>query len=168
MTTKNNSASRYDKEYSREYYLRNQEKIKAKSTLWRQNNPEKVKVNAKKSQQTKRHKEYNKRISKILNDRWIEMISVIKLSYGCQNTRCQCKGEFIAAELEFHHIDPDSKAFGITQLRKRRASLIANELNKCCVLCSNCHRRLHYCPELVSISGRCDITENMIKKLISE
>lgn len=49
------------------------------------------------------------------------------------------------AALDFHHIDPAtkeyhiSKMFGLAPNKKRIA-----ELDKCLVLCSNCHRELHY------------------------
>lgn len=55
-------------------------------------------------------------------------------------------GENHPATLDFHHEDPSVKEFGISYAVSRGHSLkrIKEELNKCIVLCSNCHRKLHY------------------------
>lgn len=44
---------------------------------------------------------------------------------------------------DFHHVDPKLKSFGI--LTKNRKSLEAqkDELDKCVLLCANCHRKRH-------------------------
>lgn len=46
--------------------------------------------------------------------------------------------------LDFHHIDKSDKEFNIAE---KRGSLskkaIEKEINKCVVLCANCHRKLH-------------------------
>lgn len=45
--------------------------------------------------------------------------------------------------LEFHHLDPMEKDFGISRtLTKSMATLIA-ETDKCILLCSNCHAEEH-------------------------
>ncbi|MCA0187800.1 MAG: HNH endonuclease [Proteobacteria bacterium] len=46
--------------------------------------------------------------------------------------------------LEFHHKDPDLKDFTISAKGHCRAwESIKAELNKCVLVCSNCHRELH-------------------------
>jgi hypothetical protein len=45
--------------------------------------------------------------------------------------------------LEFHHLDPNEKDFEISSVRKYDFSLVQNELDKCLLLCSNCHREEH-------------------------
>jgi len=48
--------------------------------------------------------------------------------------------------LEFHHINPKDKSFRInsnTMLSHSNKDII-KELSKCILLCSNCHRELHY------------------------
>jgi hypothetical protein len=44
--------------------------------------------------------------------------------------------------LEFHHWNPDSKAFGISAAIRLRLSpdKIAREMAKCVPVCSNCHQ----------------------------
>ena len=46
--------------------------------------------------------------------------------------------------LEFHHLDPRTKEFGIsTEGIPRRWDKIEAELAKCVLLCANCHREVH-------------------------
>lgn len=56
--------------------------------------------------------------------------------------------------LEFHHIDPATKSFELkTALERPKAwSSIVEELKKCVLLCSNCHRELH--SGLVSVESK--------------
>lgn len=46
--------------------------------------------------------------------------------------------------LEFHHIDKDKKEFGLSaQGLTRSWDKIKKELEKCVLLCANCHREEH-------------------------
>ena len=46
--------------------------------------------------------------------------------------------------LEFHHIDPDKKDFSLSHLKRYSFNqIIIDELDKCILLCSNCHREIH-------------------------
>lgn len=42
-----------------------------------------------------------------------------------------------------HHVDPKEKEKGIGELRHKDWAIIIAELEKCILLCANCHRRLH-------------------------
>ncbi len=55
------------------------------------------------------------------------------------------------AALEFNHIDPATKSFGIDMRKLSNANevILLEEIRKCNVLCANCHREHHY-PELNS------------------
>lgn len=47
--------------------------------------------------------------------------------------------------LEFHHIDDKTKDFGIGSKGYTRSwESIKNELDKCILLCANCHREEHF------------------------
>ena len=47
--------------------------------------------------------------------------------------------------LEFHHINPNEKemGFGDTRANNVKWSLLVEELRKCIILCSNCHKEVH-------------------------
>lgn len=47
------------------------------------------------------------------------------------------------AALEFHHIDPTKKDWNPSRVMSYRWDIIKSELDKCKLLCSNCHRELH-------------------------
>ena len=62
--------------------------------------------------------------------------------------RCEKCGENHPATLDFHHLDPSKKDIEVPKLFKSSKKLKA-ELEKCIVLCSNCHRKLHYEEKMV-------------------
>ena len=46
--------------------------------------------------------------------------------------------------LEFHHVDPNEKEFGVGENGYTRSiEAIKKELDKCILVCSNCHREIH-------------------------
>jgi hypothetical protein len=46
--------------------------------------------------------------------------------------------------LDFHHLDETKKTFGISAKGYTRAwEKVKDELDKCIILCANCHRELH-------------------------
>lgn len=46
--------------------------------------------------------------------------------------------------LEFHHLNPNEKDFGISQKGYTRSwEKVKSELDKCIMLCSNCHAEFH-------------------------
>lgn len=60
---------------------------------------------------------------------------------GC----CEICGydKYIGA-LDFHHINPNEKDFTIAKVRQYKFDeVIKEELDKCMLVCSNCHRKIH-------------------------
>jgi hypothetical protein len=55
-------------------------------------------------------------------------------------------GESHPGCLDFHHRDPASKDRAIADMIavKRNKKAILKEIDKCDILCANCHRKLHY------------------------
>ena len=45
---------------------------------------------------------------------------------------------------EFHHLDSEEKDFGISSYATLAWDKIKKELDKCVMVCANCHRELHY------------------------
>lgn len=68
------------------------------------------------------------------------LVDGIKEERGC--CFC-CVAE--ACVLDFHHINPSEKSRDVAEMVKNVANIekILAEINKCVVICSNCHRRLH-------------------------
>src|SRR5215469_14140919 len=60
--------------------------------------------------------------------------------------RCVDCGERHPATLQFHHLNSEDKVFNISRAANRGVSLdrIKKEINKCIVLCANCHIIRHY------------------------
>ena len=58
---------------------------------------------------------------------------------------CPC-GEKHPATLDFHHKDPSKKLFSFSRgsLNNYTEEEIVAEINKCEILCSNCHRKKHF------------------------
>lgn len=55
-----------------------------------------------------------------------------------------CGYDAYVGALEFHHIDPRQKLFGINSrtVNKKWDAVLA-EIDKCILLCSNCHKEVH-------------------------
>tara|TARA_R100000808_G_C2145995_1_gene153866 strand:+ start:1922 stop:2380 length:459 start_codon:yes stop_codon:yes gene_type:complete len=90
-----------------------------------QNNREVYKRRVKKS--TERYKKYGRKL-----------IYEFKLSNPC--TTC---GESNPVVLEFHHLDPKTKRDDISNMATHgySAKSIEEEIEKCIILCANCHRK---------------------------
>lgn len=46
--------------------------------------------------------------------------------------------------LEFHHVNSLEKEFSLSKYQSFRWDKVKKELDKCILVCSNCHRELHY------------------------
>ena len=57
-----------------------------------------------------------------------------------------CNGVFPEVCMDFHHINPNEKDqhYNNGQLKCWSMKRIVEELDKCVVLCANCHRIRHY------------------------
>ncbi len=47
------------------------------------------------------------------------------------------------AAFDFHHLDPKIKRFNWTKMRLQTWDRVLEELDKCILLCANCHRVVH-------------------------
>lgn len=55
----------------------------------------------------------------------------------------RCGYDRCMAAMEFHHIDPSKKEGELSKLKHGPWIKFKKELDKCILLCSNCHRELH-------------------------
>ncbi|MEW6492176.1 MAG: hypothetical protein AB1589_06515 [Cyanobacteriota bacterium] len=61
--------------------------------------------------------------------------------------RCEKCGEDHPACLEFHHLNPSEKKINLSEavaIKGWSKNKILDEIDKCVVLCSNCHKKLHW------------------------
>lgn len=76
----------------------------------------------------------------------VRRLKLKRLAVEYKGEYCQrCGYNKCIGALEFHHLDPSKKDFSISQDggNARSWSKIKLELDKCIMLCSNCHREVH-------------------------
>lgn len=54
-----------------------------------------------------------------------------------------CKQTFPPCCYDFHHIDPNQKETKVSQLTGMALDRLEEEIKKCIMVCSNCHRIIH-------------------------
>lgn len=74
--------------------------------------------------------------------------NIVELNKYKEKQKCQKCGETRFYLLDFHHKDPTQKNFGIAKHANTKLSTLMSEIDKCVVLCSNCHREFHYFSNL--------------------
>ena len=129
----------YQKMYQKKYRETHKEKFveynrNRKKTTKQKQRQYNLKYNQTENAKEKRS-QYNARRTKARRD----IISNVKIHYGCQNPNCQSVGRLPSCCLDFHHINPNEKEFNMIQVC-RSFSRIAIEICKCTILCANCHR----------------------------
>ena len=62
-----------------------------------------------------------------------------------KGSKCEiCKYDVCPSSLVFHHLESSKKEFKISDIRYiHNMETIINELNKCQILCQNCHQEHH-------------------------
>lgn len=97
------------------------------------------------SEYKKRHYEANKiNIIKKVTRRKNEIKAWVK-NYK-KNLKCEKCNENHPAVLQFHHLENQIKENNISNLMCSGVSIrkIKEEINKCIVVCANCHFKIHY------------------------
>ena len=72
--------------------------------------------------------------------------------------------------LEFHHLDPAKKEFGISSKGYARSwEKVKNEIEKCILLCANCHREYHagllQLPQVTVVEKSDEFRETFAKEI---
>ena len=105
---------------------------------WKQDNIDKMRQYRKDWYYKNREKSITK--AAIRNREFKDWFADFKKSLSC--LKC---GEDHPAALDFHHRNPLEKDMEVSNLiSKGNKQKILDEISKCDVLCSNCHRKLHY------------------------
>ncbi len=99
-----------------------------------------------KCQSVYRKEHYDKNKQKYIDKAKVFTQSIIKWFIEYKKTlKCKECGENRYWVLDFHHRDPKEKDIEVSVLlRKGNKTKILQEIEKCDVLCSNCHRDLHF------------------------
>lgn len=59
-------------------------------------------------------------------------------------TCCKCGYKKCIGALQFHHVSEETKEFSIARAYNRSWESIKKELDKCLLVCANCHAEEHY------------------------
>lgn len=114
-------------------------KIKRKeyNDRYEQKHPEKAKENRKRYEE-KHINQIRKRASTWQKEkgRQNKLKAIAYLGGYCTD----CGNEFPPYVYDFHHLDPTIKDSTIAQIMGRKWENIVSELDKCVLLCANCHR----------------------------
>jgi hypothetical protein len=94
---------------------------------------------------TRNHYKENKSYYINKNRKWKEKVLSFLKEYK-ENICCEKCGENHPSTLDFHHLDTDEKEFEISRWRQKASTIkkLKKEIEKCIVLCANCHRKLHW------------------------
>lgn len=80
-----------------------------------------------------------------------------------KGNRCErCGYDDCLEALEFHHADPSKKDFSISSKGYTRSwKRVQLELDKCVMLCANCHREVH--TKLAALNGNVEMKSGLIQ-----
>ena len=83
---------------------------------------------------------------------------------------CICGFDAFQEALEFHHIDPSTKSFGLTDSSAATKALEKQleEARKCVLLCANCHRGIHMGYYELPLEDNIYFNEERAKELVEE
>lgn len=107
---------------SKKYYHANKEKCLARHKEWVEQNKEYVLT---KQREKKRERKFQ---------------AISYLGGVC----AACNGDFHPAIYEFHHLDPSTKDRDPSKMLQLSWKRVQAELDKCELLCANCHRLKHH------------------------
>lgn len=115
--------------YNKKYRQENREKMKEYNRTWKEENPDK-------------HREYRASVRRRYKEEWKAYLKPI-VDLSC--SKCGYDEHFVA--LDFHHVS--NKDFGIATMLQNKPTdanktAMRKEIEKCIVLCSNCHRVHHW------------------------
>lgn len=72
--------------------------------------------------------------------------------------KCEkCGYDNCIAALEFHHLSKDEKEFGISEGNIKSLDKLKKEVDKCILVCSRCHKEIHYNEWLKNEEKRQDL-----------
>ena len=84
-----------------------------------------------------------------------------EMAVAYKGGKCErCSYDRVVEVLEFHHRDPSQKDFGISEKGYTRSwERVRREIDKCALLCANCHRELHV--QLAALAGNSQVIKRV-------
>ena len=74
----------------------------------------------------------------------IKRRAIKKMLIEYKGSKCEyCGYDKCMRALEFHHLNPNEKDFGLSRCLSKSIPLLKKEVDKCILLCSNCHAEEH-------------------------
>ena len=123
-------------EKSKELYKVKKEEIKLRTSIYRANNKEKLREYYSNTKEVQ--------IQQVLQRRENNKAEYILLKGGkCEICGFEYNGEN-AACFDFHHENPEEKEYNSSTAIRLRREKALKELEKCQLVCANCHRLIHY------------------------
>ncbi len=107
------------REYNRAYYQANREKLLAANKAWREQNPEKVSLSGQ-----------EKKIDAL------RALRALKEMTPCSD----CGRHYAHYVMDFDHRPETEKKFLVSQFRAHNLAALIEEVDKCDIVCANCHR----------------------------
>ncbi len=104
------------------WYERNRERKKRTNVAWQKNNRDKV------------NGYRNKRFLAV------KQKAVERLGNKCM----ECEQTYPTCVYDFHHKDPKEKKYTVSKMLLNKWEDVVKELDKCILLCANCHRVIHH------------------------
>ena len=144
MRTKEEKAA-----YAKAYNKANKERIKAESKVYYAANREKKAAYAKAYREANREetnayaKAYQKANREELKAKRDERNLMIFNYKGAECNHCGLSEPKHLEIYDYHHVDPDTKLYSVSNILKGPIERLRTEVDKCLLLCSNCHRKEH-------------------------
>lgn len=110
----------------------------------------------------KEKRKYKDRREYLIKAVYARRKKVREMAVEYKGGKCQqCGYNRCIDALEFHHIDPAQKDFNISAKGYTRSwEKVKIELDKCMILCANCHRELH-AKKLAAFSGNTKVKNGL-------
>lgn len=163
-------------EYARNYYKKNRQNILEKKRV-RDSDPDVIEKTKKHlalpsvknhRREYTRNKRKNPEYIKAERQKQLEkmrerrnLLNRIQLYYGCRNPKCDWDGEYLPGLLDFHHLKPENKYKQVALMLNYKLEKISKEVNKCVVLCRNCHAKCHLGLVKLDKSMLCNVDEKL-------
>jgi len=154
-------------EYKKQWYQKNKERMQAYNKEYRQKHRQELVQKDKKYYIKNRDKISNQKKEKYIANNRRAKIAKVALHYGCQNPACEWEGKSIPTQLHFHHKNRASKTYNVSSMVGMNLKKIADEINKCCVLCACCHAAVTVGMVTIAESICCKVDEKLKCNLVS-